>query len=637
MATNNKEIVGDLPIILSQSIPTALVKYKREDFAASYAIGNTPWLSAASDQNRISRITTTYQKERIDQGASAGENSLSNWWLRSATSWHHGSGERYYDADAADLFRYYESDGIDPWDIGEIKLLKKTTNLTTAAVCGCASTVDGGTFYLSGGDVYFFDATTETTTSTTLATSIVAQKMTSDGAVAIVGASDGVYTVSTSMVVSKLWSKPSASTTWTVQAINFVKDRIVVGVHLDSGEANVYELSRNPSSPPKTTSNTELRYTYPNTALNYVSVAELNSAVIVGYTVGAISRIHSYALDEASPLSAISEPIVIAELPRGETLNQVRSYLNNFVVLATSRGVRIGEQTSDGKSFIYGPLNIEDDIKDISFDSSYVYATRNQSINNLKGLWRLNLGQPIDFGYAYAPDLSTDASAVTGVAFVGTTGRKLITTANGIYIEHPTDLVPSGTISSGLIRWGTAENKQPVSLAVRTASGSGKVGFLVEDQDGSAASIESIPLGGSTEFQLSASLQPADHFEITLTLSRNTSDPTVGPVLEEWQCRALPAPLRSRTITVPLLCYEEERDPNGVTRVSNPWDRIKYLERIEQNGGAVLYQDFSSGEERVCTIRAIQFEQTAPPSFASGFGGIVTVQLQTIDTEVPIQ
>jgi hypothetical protein len=137
--------------------------------------------------------------------------------------------------------------------------------------------------------------------------------------------------------------------------------------------------------------------------------------------------------------------------------------------------------------------------------------------------------------------------------------------------------------------------------------------------------------------QLSAALSPADHFEITVTLNRSTSSATVGPILEEWQCRALPAPLRSRTITVPLLCYEEERDSNGVTRVSSPAERVKYLERIEQNGGAVLFQDFSWEEERVCTIRAIQFEQNSPPSFASGFGGIVTVQLQTIDTEQAIQ
>ena len=95
----------------------------------------------------------------------------------------------------------------------------------------------------------------------------------------------------------------------------------------------------------------------------------------------------------------------------------------------------------------------------------------------------------------------------------------------------------------------------------------------------------------------------------------------------------MPAPKRSRTITVPLLCYEEEKDPNGQTVFSNPWERIFYLERIEQNGGAVLYQDFSSEEERICVIRAVQFEQSAPPSFARGFGGIVTVQLQTIDEE----
>jgi hypothetical protein len=637
VATNNKELVGDLPIILSQAIPTALVKYKREDFAATYAIGNTPWLSGASDQNRISRITTTYQKERIDQGTSAGENSLSNWWLRSATSWHHGAGERYYDGEASDLYRYYESDNIDPWTIGELTLLKKTTQLTTAAVCGCPATVEGGTFYLSGGDVYFYNSGTSSSTSTSLSTTATAQKLTTNGSVAIVGASDGIYTVSTSMVVSKIWSKPSSNTTWTVQAINFVKDRIVCGVHLDSGEANTYELSINPSSPPKAVSSSELRYTYPNTSLNYVSVAELNSSILVGYTVGAVSRIHGHSIDETSPLAAIEDPIVVAELPRGETLNQVRSYLNEYVVLATNRGVRIGQQSTDGKGFTYGPLTIQDDIRDVAFDSSYVYATRNHPINANNGLWRINIGQPLDNSYAYAPDLVTGISTTTGVAFVGTTGRKFITTSGGVYIEHPTDYAESGTISSGLIRWGTAENKQPVSIAIRNDSLGGTIGFSVSDQDGNTTSIGSIPLTGSTEFQLSASLQPADHFEITLTLSRSTSDATIAPVVEEWQCRALPAPLRSRTLTIPLLCYEEERDSNGVTRVSNPWERINYLERIEQNGGAVLFQDFSSGEERICTIRAIQFEQTAPPSFASGFGGIVTVQLQTIDTEVPIQ
>jgi hypothetical protein len=637
VATNNKELVGDLPIILSQAIPTALVKYQREDFAASYAIGNTPWLSAASDQNRLSRITTTYQKERIDQGTSAGENSLSNWWLRSATSWHHGSGERYYDATDTDEFRYYESYNIDPWTIGEISLLPKTTQLSTVAITAKPATTIGGSFYIQSDNVYYYNSSTNSSTSTSLATSVVAQVLASDGSSAIVGASDGIYTVSTSMVVSKIWAKPNGVTNFTVQAIGFVKDRIVIGVKEDTTQCVVYELARFPSSTPTTIGNTEERYTFKDSSLVWNSIGELNSAIIIGYTLGAISRVLSFSLDETSPLAAIKDPVVIAELPRGETLHQIRTYLNEYVVMATTAGVRIGQQNSDGTSFTYGPLSVEGDVQDIAFHNRYVFAVRNTAINNTKGLWRIDLGQPIDNGYAYAPDLTTDSANLVGISFLGISDRKFMVGASGVWIEHATELASSGTISSGLIRWGTAEKKQPVSLAIRTAGTDGVVGFSVSDQDGNSSSIEAIPLTGSTDFQLSASLQPADHFEITLTLTRSTSDATVGPKVEEWQCRALPAPLRSRTITLPLLCYEEERDPNGVTRVSNPWERINYLERIEQNGGAVLLQDFSSGEERVCTIRAVQFEQTSPPSFASGFGGIVTIQLQTIDTEIAIQ
>ena len=148
MATDNKAIVSDLPLVIGSSIPTALARYSREDFAAAYAIGNTPWLSAASDQNRISRITTTYQKERIDQSSSAGEQSLSNWWLRSATSWHHGAGEEYYDAETSDLYRYYESYNVDPWTLGEVKLLPLTTQHSNVTASNPVN-VANGVFYLA--------------------------------------------------------------------------------------------------------------------------------------------------------------------------------------------------------------------------------------------------------------------------------------------------------------------------------------------------------------------------------------------------------------------------------------------------------------------------------------------------------
>ena len=634
MATTNKYLKGDLPIAISTNVPTALVRYGREDFAASYAIGNTPWLSAANDNNRISRITTTYQKERIDQGALTGEQSLTNWWLRSATSWHHGAGEEYYDADSSDLYRFYESNNINPWTLGELNLLPATTNLTTSAASSPA-TVSGGTFYISGGAVKFYNGSTTTTTS--LGTSSTAQTLTTDGTYAIVGSNDGIYQVSTALAVTKLYNKAAGVTAQTVQSIAYVKDRIVAGVMHDSANMHLYELTRTPTSPPNTMAAGDVRFTLSNTSIVFNSISELPGAIVVGYTQGAVSRVQMYTINPASPTANIVGPTIIAELPRGETLNQIRSYLNEYVILATTKGLRVGTIGTDGQSFIYGPLNIEGNVVDIALDETYVYCTRSNLVSGSAGLWRLNLGQVIENGYAYAADLVTDSNVPNGVAFVGTSGLKFMTSASGTWVEHATNLASSGYLKSGLIRWGTGEKKQPVSLSIKSnPDSSGTLGFNLDDDNDQLITTGTIPFGPNVESTLASYVYPADVFQVTFNFTRSTSNTTKGPTLNEWQIRALPAPLRSRTITVPLLCYEEERDPNGNTRISNTWERIQYLESIEQNGGAVLYQDFTSGEERICVIRAIQFEQAAPPTFASGFGGIVTVQLQTIDTETAI-
>ncbi len=639
MATTNKYLKGDLPIVISTNIPTALVRYQRDDFAASYAIGNTPWLSAASDNNRISRITTTYQKERIDQSSTTGEQSLTNWWLRSATSWHHGAGERYYDADTSDLFRFYESNNIDPWTLGELKLLSATTNVNNSAAAYQPTTVNGGTFFIQDATLKFYSQSTGSITSITIAAGVVPQKLTTDGIYAIVGTNNGIYDVTTAGVSRKLWDAPThPSGGWTVQAISYVKERIIVGALEGTSYVGVFEGSRTYSTPtPKFDQNHRIFQTFDTQAV-INSITELPSSVVVGYTQGSISRVQMYTINPTNPLAALTDPTIIAELPRGETLNQIRTYLNEFVILATTKGLRVGTIGNDGQSFSYGPLNLEGNVSDIAFDESYVYASRSEIISGSAGLWRLNLGQVVENGYAYAADLVTDSNPPNGVAFIGNSGLKFITSSTGVWTQHATNLATSGYLKSGWIRWGTTERKQPVNLTISSVLGTGGVlGMEVVDQTDQSISIGSLPLGQSVEVGLSGSVQPADHFEITFNFTRNTSDATKSPILETWQIRALPAPLRSRTLTIPLLCYEEERDPNGNVRNSNPWDRVSYLERIEQNGGAVLYQDFSSGEERVCVIRAIQFEQAAPPTFASGFGGIVTIQLQTIDTEIAVQ
>jgi hypothetical protein len=107
-----------------------------------------------------------------------------------------------------------------------------------------------------------------------------------------------------------------------VQAIAYVKERIIVAaVCVD--HVGLYELSANPTSPPNTPTNGEELLEFEDLTVVVNSITELNSSVIVGYTQGVISRVLSFGIDATSPLADLLDQIVIAELPRGETLNQI--------------------------------------------------------------------------------------------------------------------------------------------------------------------------------------------------------------------------------------------------------------------------------------------------------------------------
>lgn len=634
----NKQIPGDIPLAIGVDTIDRLSRYNRSSFAADYAIGNQPWLAAPSDNNRISRITTQYQKERVDQAASAGENSLANWWLRSATSWHRGAGANFYDADSEDEFRFRESANIDVWTQGQLSLLPDTEQIanhggSNAVTCG------SGVWFINSGTLYRYASATGTLSAVTGLTS-AAQALTTDGCSAIVGCANGVYEVDSSLAVTKLYNHAGSGGSWTVQAIGYVKDRIIVGCQItDALPMRVFELGRNPTTPPASinlsTTSGDSRYEYKSTSLSFVAVTETTSAILVATNTGVQSRVLSFTIDTSSSgLGAMREPINVAEFPVGEVVRNLKSYLNTYVVAATNRGIRVASESSNGQGFIYGPLSIEDDVKDLAFDGEFVYATRSVERLNAKGLWRIDLGQQVGSFYAYASDLSVANGTPQSVAFIGTTGRALICTDTRVYVEHATRLAPSGYLDSGWVRFGTTEYKQPVSYSVRANGTSGSLGFRVINPAGVSAESESIPLGRVLNVPLSAALLPETEFEVRVTITRDPADSTKAPVLEEWQLRALPAPLRSRTITLPLMCFSEERDALGNIRSSDPWERLRALEILEQSGGACLLQDFSTGEERICVVRAVQFEQSSPPSFTDGFGGLVTVQLQTVDVEI---
>lgn len=343
----------------------------------------------------------------------------------------------------------------------------------------------------------------------------------------------------------------------------------------------------------------------------------------------------SFTVDNSpSGNAALLDPIIVAEFPSGELVNELRGYLSTYVLAATTKGLRVAEETANGLGFTYGPITIPGNVSDISFNGEYVYATRDTEFLGVKGLWRVHLGTQVDSTYAYAADLSIASGTPAAATVLGTTGRMVIATSAKIFAESATVLATTGYVNSGYIRFGTTEYKQPVSFAVHSGTAYGTLGVTVQSNDGDNVTFESIPQDRVLNIPLSANMLPDTQFQVITTLTRDSSDTTQGPMVEEWQLRSLPAPLRSRTITIPLMCYSEERDSLGNVRASDPWIRLRSLEQLEQSGGACLFQDFTTGEERICIVRAIQYDQSSPPTFTEGFGGMVTVQLQTIDVEI---
>lgn len=632
---DNKTIPGDLPLAIGVDVIDRLARFDRSDFAADFAIGNQPWLALPSDDRPLTRLTTQYQKERVDQEASAGENSLSNWWLRSATSWHRGAGAQFYDADTEDVYRFRASANVDVWTQGEVSLLKATEELVASGATSVANCAVGLWWIDASRDLWVYKTATSTATQVTGVTSDV-YALTTDGCSALVATADGVWEVdASSLAATKLYSAPGGA--WTPQALGYVKDRLIVGAQVtDALPMRVFELGRNPASPPVTVSlSTDSRYEYKSTSLSFASVTETTGAILVATTTGNRSRVLSFTIDtSAAGLGAMLEPITVAEFPTGETVSKLQGYLSTYVIAATSRGLRVAEETQNGLGFVYGPLTISGAVDDFAFNGEYIYAIRTEEFLGAKGLWRVHLGTTVGDVYAYASDLSIPAGTPVACAPVGTTGRMAIATADSIFIESESDLAEAGFVDSGWVRFGTTEYKQPVSFSVRSSDSGGTLGVRVSDPDVGEADFESIPMGRVLNIPLSANMLPETEFEVRVTLSRDASDATSGPVLQEWQLRALPAPLRSRTIQIPLMCFSEEKDALGNIRTADPWERLRALEQLEQTGGACLLQDFATGEERICVVRAVQFEQSSPPSFVNGFGGIVTVQLQTVDVEI---
>lgn len=647
-----RSIAVDLGIVSSTSV------WQNTTESYDVAVGGLPFFYAIADDRPYIRQTAPFKKEQFDSQQEPGEQSLTGWWLRSQSSFHNGTGIKFYDPSAGETvtYRFADSQNVDVWTKGQVTLLKATANMTgiTSGIYKLISCIDAGTnkvvawtpanttinnYTAAGTAVTYSHVVTAGLDTATLA-------IATDGAHLFVADNDHIYTgeiASPTAGYSEYYATGSEKV-----VLAWAKQRLVACVG-----ASVYELTGT-----KGTSRalpTPL-YTHPNTDWTWTSISEGGSAIYVSGYLGGNSAIYRFSLSETTgSMPVLTSGIVAAQLPTGETINKIETYLG-YMLIGTNKGVRVATIETDG-SLTYGPLIFEESngVYDFAFRDRFVWATG--SIAGQPGLYRIDLGaeittsseslyrQTLRFAYATDAFLPGVSGYATSVDFVGNTNQIAFTTSgsNGIAIQSTTVLAETGYLTTGKIRFGTLEPKNFKRLLARGTFTSGSLTLSSVATNAGGSDTEYDHIGYSINVNpvevTTSSPQTAQEFlAYKFSFARETDTTitdytTLGPTFKGYQAKATIATPRQRIIKFPVYCYDIETDRYNtvVGYEGRAFDRIRLLEQIEQTGDVLTWQDLTNGESQQAVIEQVTFTRMTPPDRRfDGFGGILEIIVRTV-------
>jgi hypothetical protein len=635
---SSRAIAVDVGVLSSASI------WQNTDIAFDVAIGGMPFIYAINDVNPYIRQTAPYRKEQFDNQTEPGEQSLTGFLLRSQSSFHEGAGITFYDPaliPGEGTSRFADSKGVDVWTEGQVTLLNDTLEVystsNTPAIIGTNDDTDDCIVFSDGIDLKKITmsgdtATTSTYTISPAQTTDTFVSITTDGTRYFAACSSGIYVGVTSATTSD--GVINAVGTNDV-IVKFAKQRLMAGV------ANgIYEL--NPNTTPSTTlPGTALptaEFTHPSSTWTWTSICEGPNAIYYAGKNRNNSSIFKIGLTTGTTalgFPVLAVPTEIAQFPVTEIVNAIDIYLGTYMVICTSKGVRVAAVQDDG-SIKYGPIIVEGDFKGVAFRDRFAYVSG--LVDGEAGLVRIDLSNDLGtlrFPFAFDAIASGTTSSAVGVAFLGNTDRvAFVVEGDGIWMEKDGTKVSSGFLQTGFIRYNTLEPKNFKRLIGRGEFTFGSMSLNTVASDGTVFDVvsydSSVP---AVEVTTSQPAGAQEFIAYKFILTKDGTDGTKGPTFKGYQAKATFATPRQRIIRFPVYCFDVETDRYNVMigYEGRAIDRINALEAIEENGDIVTWQDLTTGESRQVAIEQITFTRMTPPDRGfTGYGGMLTMTVRTV-------
>jgi hypothetical protein len=414
--------------------------------------------------------------------------------------------------------------------------------------------------------------------------------------------------------------------------MEYTKERIIMCVN-----DKVYEFASSATSLPTAV------YQHRDPDHIFTSITSSGAAIYVSGYSGIQSNIYKFTLEATGAMPTLTQAITAAELPVGEITFKISYYLG-FMCIGTNQGVRIAALSDTDGSINYGPLLFESTqpVYDFAFRDKFIWCTT--GVEGQAGVTRINLGQELgQLIFAYAWDLydpnDTLGHYTTASAFMGDTNRLAFCNAgNGsdgtIYVESASELIASGSLRTGYVRYNTLEGKIFKVLTPRINTANGAFGMESITAEGGAFNIGSFSQGQTVpDVNISYPIGAQEYLGFRFTMYRNTSDATKGPLFTGYQIKALPAIPRQRLIQYPVMCYDHEMDKfnNEVGYEGSAFARMSQLESVENIGDTIRIEDFRTGEEYIGLIEEMDFINRTPTDKRfSGFGGLLLVTIRSV-------
>ena len=596
---------------------------------ADLSIGGMLFLSAASDQDPYQRQLRKVSKQQVDQSEYPGDNSLSDWWMRTQTDFSGGAGQVFMEPIQTDgvSARFWASAGVDPFTTpGQVSLLPKAVTL--------GSTL-GGAGKIAGFSTGFVAAAgTSVRSYSNASPPVLLNSRTASAAVfgvAIAG-SYALLSMAGKVAVMPVDGSSSPVDRYTgagsaVPVVRYVKNRTLV-----MAADKVWEVPGDPD--------VALNMATATPAVNlhdsgwaWVGAANTPTSILLAGNGAGTGSILSLVIDpQSGTLPTLSAPTVVAELPPNEQITAIATYLGTYVVLATTAGIRVGQITSSG-GVQYGPLlGSPLSIGDFTLWDRFAQYPVADAGDGKGGLVRIDLsGLGSDSRAPWATFTRVGTSqAVNGHVILGGRVTVMLDLTGQLWRTADGSALDTGWLETSRVRYGTLEEKNFQYVKVFTlplAGGQIATSTLIEGVVGNEIGTLSSITGPEGTFR-TANRKALSQMGLRFDL---TPAATLGPVLEAWSMKSLPAIAdRGQQVLLPMLCFDFERTSRGLSigYEGRAWERWQALVSRIAGGSDFIVKEIHSGASYIATAEDCSFTQVAPPTHASGFGGIINLLLR---------